>query len=368
MKTVLMGTTAVALAGLMASPAAAAEWDVRVGGFMEQFVAYVDNDFDTVSGDFNGIDSKQDAEIWFLPSITLDNGIKFGVNIQLEGNTKGDQIDESFLFVKGAFGEVILGSENSAGHKMHYAAPDVTFLNVNSGSFTFFVPFSGSVNGVNVGDDLFLGTLQTTYLENERNNDAQRFTYFTPRFAGFQLGVSYARDGLQDTNVQIDEDSGQIANIFDLGASYVQSFGDFDVAVSGRYGTADTAGRADPDIWGAGINLGYAGFKVGGSYAEQNDALLRNGEAYDVGVSYETGPWGFSATWFHGENIDDENPGTDEENDQYLLGVAYTLAKGVVLNGYGGYMEFDEKLSDGGTGSGDDVDAFIIGTGIRVDF
>ena len=35
MKTVLKGSTELALAGLLASPAAAAEWEVRVGGFME---------------------------------------------------------------------------------------------------------------------------------------------------------------------------------------------------------------------------------------------------------------------------------------------------------------------------------------------
>ncbi len=107
MKKVLLGTTAIAMAGAMALPASAAEWNMRVGGYMEQYVGYADIDIDGVSGgagSLNGIDSKQDAEIWFIPSITLDNGIKFGANIQLEGNTGGDQIDESFLFIKGSFG------------------------------------------------------------------------------------------------------------------------------------------------------------------------------------------------------------------------------------------------------------------------
>jgi hypothetical protein len=382
MKKFLMGSTAVALAGLAASPASSAEWDVKVGGYMEQYLGYVDNDIDGEDGsDRDGIDSKQDAEIWFLPSITLDNGIKIGVNIQLEGNTGGDQIDESFLFIKGSFGEVILGNENSAGYKMTYSAPDVTFLNVNSGSLSFFVPFSGNVGGAQRGSDTFRRTLQTTFIENVGNNDAARFTYFTPRFAGFQVGASYARDSLQDTNLQIDRDnppggnaSLAVSDIFDVGANYVQTFGDFDVAVSGRWGTARRPGAADPDIWSAGLNLGYAGFKIGGSYAEQNDADQVNGEAYDLGASYETGPWGFSVTWFHGENKDNENfslaasSNPDEEMDQYLLGVSYTVAKGVVLNGYAAYLDFDEDVSDGGVGNGDDIEAYVIGTGIIVRF
>ena len=45
-----------------------------------------------------------------------------GVNMQLEGNGGGDTIDESYLIVKGGFGEINLGSENSALYKMHYSA------------------------------------------------------------------------------------------------------------------------------------------------------------------------------------------------------------------------------------------------------
>jgi predicted porin len=199
----------------------AAQWNVTVGGFMEQYVAYTDSDAN-FAGDFDGIDSKQNAEIWFLPSITLDNGIKFGANVQLEALTGGDQIDEAFVFIKGSFGEILLGSENSAGYKMTYAAPDVTFININSGSTTLFIPWSGG----GAGSDLFRGTLNTTYIENSRNNDVHRFTYFTPRFSGLQVGASYARDGQQDTNAQVDSDvenSGFPTDIFDIGANYVNS-------------------------------------------------------------------------------------------------------------------------------------------------
>ena len=382
MKKVLLGTSAIALAGAFASPAAAAEWEVRVGGYMEQFVAYADVDAD-FPGKFDGVDAKQDAEIFFLPSITLDNGIRIGANIQLEGAGglgTPDTIDESYLFIQGSFGEILLGSENSAGYKMTYAAPDVTFLNVNSGSTTAFIPWSGG----GAGSDVFRGTLGTTFLENERNNDAQRITYFTPRFAGFQVGVSYARDGNQDSNAQVDTDSVNIHDIFDVGANYVNSFGDFNVALSGRWGTASQAG-SDPTIWSAGLNLGYAGFTIGGSYSEQNKAELQDGHSYDAGVSYETGPWGFSFTYFHGENRGNPDGtgvfafgGTgptatestvaetgDEEVDQFLVGISYSLAKGVTLSGYGAYVDFDDA---GGGVSSDDVDGFIVGTGIKISF
>lgn len=404
MKKVLLGTSAIALASAFTSQANAAEWDVKVGGYMEQFVAYADSDIETLGGDeFDGVDSKQDAEIHFKPSITLDNGIKIGVDVQLEGNTSGDTIDESFLFISGSFGRIQLGSENSAGYTMTFAAPDVTFLNVNSGSTTAFVPWGGTFGAVpgvtgtspeggivppgttgatvTTGSDIFRGTLGTTFLENGTNNDAQRITYFTPRFAGFQLGASYARDGEEDTNAQFDINDAVLANIIDFGANYVNSFGDFDVAISGRYGVAFGDGPNNPTIWSAGANFGFAGVTIGGSVAEQNNSGgnagvgtdIKDGFAFDAGISYETGPWGFSFTYFDGENVDDENPGVlganKEDVQQFLVGASYDLAKGVKLNAFGAYIDFEEESGDGGAGTaGDDVDGFIIGTGIKVSF
>ena len=378
MKKVLLSTSGLALASAFASPAASAEWDVRVGGYMEQHAAWASSDVDNTavgenSGNFDGIDSKQDSEIHFLPPITMDNGMKIGANSQLEGFTSGDTVDESYMFIKGSFGQALLGSENSAGYKMTYAAPDVTFINVNSGSMTAFMPISGTAQGFGRGSDIFRGTLGSAFLENARNNDAQRFTYFTPRFSGFQAGVSYARDGRQDDNTQVDIKE-ELHDIFDVGVNYVNSFGSFDVAVSGHWGTASDDEGSDPSVWATGLNLGFSGVTVGGSYGEQNGAGVMNGWIYDAGVSYETGPWGFSFTYIHGKNRDNEvgggGNGSMETLDQYLLGMTYKLAVGVKLQAFGAYVDFDESNSDDGSGQsgGDDVDGWVIGTGIKINW
>jgi predicted porin len=377
MKKVLLGTSAIALASAFATTAGAADWDVRVGGYMEQHVAFASSNLDNTTGDdFSGIDSKQDSEIHFRPTITLDNGLKIGAVIELEGFQNGDQIDESYMFIKGSFGEVLLGSENSAGYKMTYAAPDVSFIGVNSSSFGSFVPYSGNQGGQNRGSDFFRATLGSTFLENDANNDAQRITYFTPRFAGFQVGVSYARDANQDSNAQINCND-TTCNYFDIGANYLNSFGGFDLGISGRWGIGvnDVAGAQNPQVWGAGISLGFAGVTLGGSFAEQNNSSngLRDGISYDAGVSYETGPWGFSFVYLHGENVDNESAtngaalGNDEETDFFLLAARYKLAKGVAVGAFGGYAQLDEDTGDAG-GAGDDVDGFVIGTGIKINF
>ena len=372
MKKILLGTSALAMTGAFAGQANAATWDLDWGGYYEASIAYATSDRDGGggnTGDFDGIDVLTDSEIIFTPSITLDNGLTFGVDIQLEGTSgaTGDRIDESFAFVKGSFGQILIGSENSAGYKMSYGAPDVTWIGVNSGSGSVLLP--GLYN-----NDVFRGTGGSSFVEVGRNNDAERITYFTPRFSGFQLGVSYARDGRESSGFQdIDgfgTTTGGLHDIFDIGANYVNSFGAFDIAVSGRYGIGEwngdgTAGSGgDPEVYAFGLNLGYAGFKIGGSYAKSDDSgsLAQDGDFFDLGVSYTTGPWGMSFTYSHAENEVSQN-GPDSDLDQYIAGVNYKLGPGVTAGAYAGYSDLDWP-----DGNANDVDGFYIGTGFKLNF
>ncbi len=361
MKKILLGTSALAMAGAFAGQANAATWDLDWGGYFESSIGYASVD-GPAGTDFDGVDVLQDAEIQFTPSITLDNGLTFGVDIQLEGNASSngtpDVIDESFIFIKGSFGQVLIGSENSAGYKMSYGAPDVTWININSGSLTSFIPDSQP--------SVFRGVGGTSFVEVARNNDSQRITYFSPRFSGFQVGASYARDGNQDNSSQVDiNQTGTLHDIFDVGVNYVNSFGAFDVAVAGRYGTGTlenagaNGGDLDPEVYAFGLNLGYAGVTIGGSYARSDDDIaIRNGDFFDLGVSYKTGPWGASLTYSKGE-LD-----TGDERQQYLAGVTYKLGPGVSTGAYIGYTDYEAGANTGRS----DLDGFVIGTGFKLNF
>ncbi|MEL6310905.1 MAG: porin, partial [Pseudomonadota bacterium] len=323
-------------AALVGSNALAAEWEVSVGGGLEVLIGYANSDVETIEGEeFDGVDVKQEGGVEFGAKIGLDNGLEIGAVVALEAVTDDDQIDESFLFAEGAFGRVELGSRVSGPYTMSFAAPDVTFINVNDGQTGEFVPFDGDAGAVQTGSDLGLGTLNSTFIENGGNDNAQRFTYFTPRIAGFQIGASYARDPEEDSNTQLDLNGDELNNIFDVGVNYVNEFGPVSVEASARWGIAlnDAPGGENPQIYAFGGAIGFEGVKIGGSFAEQNDAGVSDGTAYDAGISYETGPWGVSFTYMRGTNVDDEAPlpGSDEELDQFLVGVTYKLAEGISL-------------------------------------
>lgn len=357
MKKVLLGSTAIVAAGLIAAPSAMAaeRIQVGVGGYMEQWFGYTSVDEDNSTRDVDGFDVKSDSEIHFKGATVLDNGIEFGVNVQLEANSNsGDQIDESYLIVKGSFGEINLGSENSAMYKMHYAPSDFG-IGINSGDQGDWAALSGSSVS---GSGYFRGVLGSTYLEPNRANDSEKLTYYTPRFAGFQIGASYSPDTNQDDNGPVDRDTG-VSDMVAIGANYQGDFGGVSLGVSLGYGTflESASGTNEPEAYSAGITLGVGGFGIGASYAEADDSNA-DGEAYNVGVSYETGPFGVSLSYFHGEV---EN---SSEQDTIHLSGKYALGPGVSANATLGYAEF----SDAGTAGTDELEATYFVTGIRLSF
>ncbi|MEM1344065.1 MAG: porin [Pseudomonadota bacterium] len=357
MKKILLGSSALALA--FATPAAAVDWEIEFGGYMEQHLFYGTFDQPAGTPDNDGFDINDDAEFFVNPSITLENGITFTVNLDFEGNAAGG-VDEPALIIGGSFGRVVIGEDDLASVDVMITAPDVSAgLGINSGTTTAFEPTSITSN-IGISQQKMT---RTTFPA--QAGDPVGITYFSPRFAGLQAGVSYARDpsrtntggGLEDIN------NGDIENIFGVGVNYTNSFGGVDIAAGAGYSTAsiDGPGFENPQAYAFGLNIGFAGFTVGGSYGEGKDAGGidgNDGMTFDVGVSYETGPWGVSFTY-----LNSEDEATDDEIDEFLAAVTYDFAKGIKVGLWLNYRDFDAAA-----GSANDVDGFVGGSTIRVAF
>lgn len=313
MKKSLLATTALAALGAVAvaGPAAAAEKiKIGVGGYMEQWFGYADSD---VTGDTHrdGFDEQSDGEIHFKGETTLDNGLTFGVNVQLEAQTDGDQIDEQYAYVEGSFGRFLMGSENAASYLMHYGIPSHG-VGTDSGDHSNWIAghdFTGSrTNGR--GPD----------------NDSEKITYFTPRFMGFQLGASYVPMIEQDIDRAPDGSDGVRDDSFSVAANFKRSFNDFSVAFSAGYQDFgdDKAVAGDMESYQFGLQLGFAGFKVAGTYGEEDRTATDTQETIGVGLSYAAGPFGVSLAY-----INSDRDGIDREQDTFELGGKYVLGPGV---------------------------------------
>lgn len=354
MKKTLLGTTALAVVGILASSPAGAEERIKLGlgGFMTNWFSAGSHDSDQGT-DFGATGLFSEGEIIFEGETTLDNGISFGAQVQLESfgaSPRGgdrDVIDEDFVYIEGSFGRINIGSENSAAYLMHYKAP-VVGVPLVSGRLAQFVPPDGARSG-----NGFRTPRLSTNLD--FGNDENIITYFTPRLSGFQLGASYAPavvgsgDGA-NLPVQADKDT-EFHNGISFGVNFVESFDGLGVAVSAGYRRAeapDTPGEGgnrpgkDTDLQqiSFGTSIGYAGVTLGGSYAWENSGRATDGEAFDVGIKYATGPWAFGLTYFNGEVFGSEASGEDEVR-AFEAGTSYALGPGITATASVLYIDWE---------------------------
>jgi outer membrane protein OmpU len=332
---------------------------VTVGGFHGQFFSAIDQDDVGAtttggSGKLTQFDMSSDSEIHFNGSTTLDNGMRVGFRVELEGNTDSDQIDESFMFVESRFGRIELGSLNNVAYRMHYDAPEVFsrgWLTADGNLINNVANPTGSPSL----DSTLIGTKNRFF-----DNDSEKINYYTPRFAGFQLGVSYIPNSAQDRNGAPDPVSTGYSRGWAAGANFVRNFGAFDVAASVGYlrwegpQTSATTHAPDPDAWQAGLQVGYGGFKVGGSYAKINDGRSGasgtnsaastagtggnrvDGHAWNLGAEYAFGPASISVTYAQGRNDDSPEGGPSFGDDKFSgLSFAgkYQIGPGMSLEG-----------------------------------
>jgi outer membrane protein OmpU len=389
-KKILFGTTALVAAGFVATDAAQAADPLRleIRGYRNEFFSF--GDINAEDGtDYNTTGHFSDGEVQFRGVTTLDNGISIGVQVELEAYSTGDQIDENYAFLEGGFGRLVVGSENTGPYQTFWSvtAPYVG-APINSGWITVFIPRPAG-NGLN-----FRHPGLSTNLD--ISNDDNGVTYYSPRFAGFQLAASYVPTLLENGEgknfpVEANTDT-EYHDGFAVGLHYTNSFGGFDVSAAGAYGQASRPDGApfdtvaglgdygDQQFVKGGLTVGFGGFSIGGSFGYEfegriagvttqttgisfpagatfgvttptytaNAASSTKGFSYDVGVSYSNGPWAIGATYFHGQqegtvfNNDfhpSQGTGTytlgskdDQELQAINVGLSYTLGPGISAN------------------------------------
>ncbi len=367
--------------GALAAPDyVAAEEPLRleVRGYKNEFFGLGDVDDDTNSGWGNTV-GFNDGEVHFKGSTQLDNGIEVGVDVQLEAFESGDQVDEAYTWLSGDFGKVVIGSENLPDYLTFWGvtAPGVG-IPINSGWITVFTPVPADH-----GADFRRPGLTTNIT---LTNDTFQIGYQSPRFSGFQFVAGYAPTDASSGNPKnaVTDTDAEVHDIISVGANFSESFNGVDVGVAVGYerGTAgddaDALGADDPQLFKVGASLGFGGFSIAGSYGNMfdgrqsvvtsgGDAVAfpitdtdldgeadltatttalggsNEGQAYDVGVSYSTGPWGVSVTYFHGEEESSTADPDDDEVDAIVGAVSYAVGPGITASGSVYYANFENE-------------------------
>ena len=356
MKKVLLGTTALVAAGLLAQPALASDpIKLQVKGYYQNLVTFSDVDEPAGStANYKDAQFRHEGEVHFKGETKLDNGLTVGfdaqleiVNVGLSGGQPRD-MDETYMYFSGGFGKLQLGAENGAASLLHTGIPSVG-LGFDDRNFGPVVSNSGH-NRPNISGDTAKGT------------------YFTPKMGGFQAGISYSpnvdHQALSGNGFGVmTVATGSVEDVIGVGANYTAKFGEAMVDLSAAYESGDVvgAGGNDPEIWALGLNVGFGGFTVGASYGDSENYTSGGGVTagldstiWALGVAYKTGPWGVSAGY---QTSDNEIAGATASGsgDEYELAASYQLGAGVQLRG--GLLHADMDLN-----SQADTTTLFIGT------
>ena len=375
MKKILLGTTGLVGAALIASAASAETPKVTLGGFSDFQAGFTDNDINTDSSD---IGFRNDNEITLRVDGKTDAGLGYGAVIELEAditednNNEGTNASRTFTYLEGGWGRVELGGNKSAASTMRVDASTLAVATGGiNGDWVHFVQPAGTTAGATPGVANFVTNSElqaehgaTTSLDDESTYNATKVTYYTPRYAGFQAGVSYTPD-LNGTGQRARRDNTGGQDVIELGLGYETTFDNATkLAVAGTYLTGEGAtAQDDLEGWNLGALLGIWGFNFAGSYGEWTDVAnaVANDEAdyWTAGVGYDLGAFGLSATY-----LDSTFEAGAAENDfqNLVLGADYKLAPGLTPYAEVSFYEFD------GAAAGQDNDGTTVILGTQLAF
>ena len=351
---------------------------VRLGGYFEFTYGNVQDDADKATyrntqgtSTTNGVtttlstakarqrsDFRNDAELNVYVDGRAANGMRYGAMFEMQmdnmvstaGDGTGVSFDELYGFVKGTWGEIRFGQEDSAASLLQVRRPASQGLG-ESGDWDEFLPSSGYV-GAGVGD----------------GNDATKIIYLSPQMMGFDFGVSYApnrgegerADNASSTSAYQRDYTG-LTNEISAALRYRGTFGSVGVQASLVGQFADAAQQSatgvsvvakDQNIttYSAGLLLRAYGFAVGGDYTWGNyrttpaNGSIAQGidgsSQYALGITYTIGALTIGGVYSVAEQ--DNGGSVDDRTQTYMgVGAAYVLAPGMTL--FGSYNQVKDE-------------------------
>jgi len=370
MKKVLLGSTALVAAGLIAGDAAAADGvKLSLGGYYRGVAGLMFDDFDgAASGtedDLRDYVFKQDVEVHFKGETTLDNGLTVGAVVQLEGQTSGDQIDEVYAYFSGGWGELRFGDDDEALTQLCSITPSAA---TNFGPDSPFFSFSNSAANNPAGGTGELAYAATNGTCYGLDGDSTKVIYFSPDWGGFHFAMSFTPDGTQDTRntlsgagTRFENNTGQNSENLSLAANFNHDFNGVTLNIGGgatwSFDREGAPGVDEASEYQTYASVGFLGFTIGGAVdfrqnfgGDGSDRMV-----YGAGVTYNWDAWTVGLGWTHGD-YEIAQGGTsvtaggtllvltndaDQNQDIFALTAAYALGPGIQVDGVVEWVDSD---------------------------
>jgi outer membrane protein OmpU len=377
MKKILLSSAALVGVAFAAAPAMA-QVDVTVGGHTKNYIGWQNQD-DVAGADVKSFDMLRESELHFNAEGTADNGLTYGFHVEAEvDGPDGFAVEESYLYLSSNLGRINLGSEDGANYLLQVAAPSAD-SNID-GLRQYINPVNYDAAAIGVAANGFLAGFNTNGLDysNDVTGTAEKITYLSPNWSGFQFGLSYTPDvsdastNVAGFNVNVNPAApvagSGLEDAYEGAVRYEGTFNNVGFAVGAGYTHVENEDNRttqdDVEQWNIGADFDIGAFGLGAVYTQtDNVAGVKNtdSDTWVVGADYTTGPFQFGVSYLNND-IDLAGAAGDVETDRYTGGVIYTVTQGLTLRGSISFV--DHELP----GANKDVDATSVLGGIQFNF
>ena len=319
MRKLLLSSSALVAAASISSYAVA---DVSVTGGFEWRYTSISSGIAASDGTEFGTDNTLTIKF----TNKTDNGLSLLGVYDMDADSAGSDMDESYLQIGGGFGTVRLGQKDAVNESFGIGEHDLIDEDLSG------APSSS--------------TIVTTAGESG-SGDSNKLAYITPAMGGFQAGYSIADSGTATQSTD------QTA----MGASYTMPMAGGSLNI--RYNKQSTDGVASSETessnYGAKLTMGAASVIVAhgestiGTGASQSDDRSADGVSirYNLGGGMSVG-----ASTVTAEDDKDTASGINEKYTANIAEVSYTIAPG--LSAKVTYLDYDYKR--GGETANSNVD------------
>lgn len=300
---------------LIASKAVAGEFVYDYSGAANAFYGYSDYAKNRHNHQKHN-NTPSTAEIYTSAGYEFDNGNSLMLNVdgQIAGDKKikdynqGDWGENVYGVFTSRYGELSAGQMYNAAYQLAVGAPSVGYFRANNSPITDFLVTHNWQRGKK---PTAYRTLNSTYLNTD--GDALKFAYTTPEFYGTKAAFSYTPDSYSKSGLLSKQSRYEHKSSYALGLYNSHDFEYFSLESSLGYAFNH---KNNQEI-SAGLSLYRKGWTIGGSYrrsfTSSNDYALntskeesypyfydgyRRSQAYNLGVSYEIGPFKTGVTYF----------------------------------------------------------------------
>ncbi len=381
MKKLLLSTSALAGASVLAAGTAMAaeKPSASLRGFYDFAYAYADEDADTATNEYADSVFYVEYEFSVRAKGKADNGLEYGAKFEVAPDANTTRDEAGFYLKHANFGTLELGQDDGVTSNMSVYYRAAWGMGGADGDYDEIVQGGdATANGdiKLVGGDMSLG-------------DSTKISYYSPRFAGFDFGLSYQLNAVETDDARNNKEIKNGGNTSDesmiqMALRYTGKFNDVGVKAGltyasittqeNRTGSVNTQAFEDPSGYQAGIELTMAGWTFGAGYVEWSDVTDAHGNptaaakgvsvddatSVNVGVHYKMGPWTIGANYLAEEADGTAGDGLTNENEAYAAGFRYQLAPGLRL--VGELTFFDHSGGGTATNATNDGTVFLIGT------